>query len=420
MLRTEPSFSIYNSEDGFGEESENGCSPLERSVTIGDSIGSGEFSFGKKGIGLIEEDDNEKEQDGDEEETLNGFKNLGIEEIVRPVSPPMYLATGFGMDGNGVGGGGGGFGVDFRLPCFDEGGDVEDYYKMMVSEDPSNPLFLRNYAKLLQSKGDLSGAEEFYFCATLADPKDGEILLQYAKLVWELHRDQDRALSYFECAARAAPEDSHVLAAYASFLWEIDDDKQEDFVACTDHIQIEDEILIELQNSPYEERPVSPPLHLAVAAGLGIDVASVGGNTGNIDYTATNPGEGVNVEEYYKRMVEENSCNPLFLRNYAQFLYQSKGDPEGAEEYYSRAILADPEDSEIISQYANLVWELYHDHDKALCYFERAVQAAPGDSHILAAYARFLWETEDEDEHSKSQDDIQLPVFQVAMTPANA
>lgn len=149
MLRTEPSFSIYNSEDGFGEESENGCSPLERSVTIGDSIGSREFSFGKKGMGLIEEDDNEKEQDGDEEEALNGFKNLGIEEIARPVSPPMYLATGFGMDGNGVGGGGG-FGVDFTPSCFDEGGDVEDYYKRMVSEDPSNPLFLRNYAKLLQ------------------------------------------------------------------------------------------------------------------------------------------------------------------------------------------------------------------------------------------------------------------------------
>jgi hypothetical protein len=28
------------------------------------------------------------------------------------------------------------------------------------------------------------------------------------------------------------------------------------------------------------------------------------------------------VEEYYKKMVQQNPGNPLFLRNYAQFLYQ--------------------------------------------------------------------------------------------------
>lgn len=35
-------------------------------------------------------------------------------------------------------------------------------------------------------------------------------------------------------------------------------------------------------------------------------------------------GEGANVEDYYKMMVEANSSNPLFLKNYAQFLYQVK------------------------------------------------------------------------------------------------
>ncbi|KAL7212744.1 hypothetical protein ACSBR2_015428 [Camellia fascicularis] len=65
-------------------------------------------------------------------------------------------------------------------------------------------------------------------------------------------------------------------------------------------------------------------------------------------------------------MVEENPSNPLFLRNYAQFLYQSKRDLQGAEQYYSRAVLADPADGEIISQYAKLVWELHHDQDKAM------------------------------------------------------
>ena len=62
-----------------------------------------------------------------------------------------------------------------------------------------------------QSKGDLKGAEEYYHRATLADPENGEILLQYAKIVWDLHQDKDRALSYFERAVRASPQDRSVL-----------------------------------------------------------------------------------------------------------------------------------------------------------------------------------------------------------------
>jgi Tfp pilus assembly protein PilF len=74
-----------------------------------------------------------------------------------------------------------------------------------------------------QSKRDLQSADEYYSRAILADPKDGEILSQYAKLVWELHHDQDRASSYFERAVQASPKDSHVHAAYASFLWETEE-----------------------------------------------------------------------------------------------------------------------------------------------------------------------------------------------------
>ena len=62
-----------------------------------------------------------------------------------------------------------------------------------------------------QSKGDVSGAEDYYLRATVADPKDGEIMMQYAKLVWELHRDQDKALTYFEKAVFTTPEDRYGL-----------------------------------------------------------------------------------------------------------------------------------------------------------------------------------------------------------------
>ncbi|GKB98131.1 tetratricopeptide-like helical domain-containing protein, partial [Tanacetum coccineum] len=78
------------------------------------------------------------------------------------------------------------------------------------------------------SKQDLQGAEEYYSRAILVDPNDGEILSQYAKLLWELHQDKDRAMSYFERAVQAASEDSHVHAAYASFLWDFEGDEDEE------------------------------------------------------------------------------------------------------------------------------------------------------------------------------------------------
>lgn len=213
-------------------------------------------------------------------------------------------------------------------------------YKKMVDDDPLNIVLLKNYAHHLQSNGDLNGAEEYYFRATQADPKDGETLMQYARLVWELHHDQDRALGYFEAAVLASPEDCDILGAYARFLWEIGDDEENDDTA-----------------APTEE----------------------------------------SLEEYYKRVVNEKCRDPLLLRNYAHFLQQTKGDLEGAEEYYSRAVEADPGDGEVVSQYAQLVWELHRDGDKASAYFERAVEAAPTDSDVLAAHAKFLWEADDED-----------------------
>lgn len=60
-----------------------------------------------------------------------------------------------------------------------------------------------------QSKGDLQGAEEHYSQAILADPNGGEIMSEYAKLVWELHHNRDKALSYFEQAVQATPKNRY-------------------------------------------------------------------------------------------------------------------------------------------------------------------------------------------------------------------
>ncbi|KAI3974595.1 hypothetical protein MKX01_029585 [Papaver californicum] len=142
---------------------------------------------------------------------------------------------------------------------------------------------------------------------------------------------------------------------------------------------------------------MNPSLFFSTGLGFGVN----GGSGGGFNFAKYGEGGVENEEEigeYYKNMVEENPSTALFLRNYAQFLYKSKGDLRGADEYYSRAVLADPRDGDLLAQYAKLVWELHHDYERALSYFERAVQAAPEDSHVHAAYASFLWETEDCDD----------------------
>ncbi|XP_011029744.1 PREDICTED: uncharacterized protein LOC105129402 [Populus euphratica] len=367
MLHSSPSFSIFYKNDGLEDEGRNGTDvgreELMRTITIREnieSIGSGDFSFGETSTGLIEEEGEKKQ-----EQDSNGIENFDIEEVREPASPPLYLAAGLGIDDIDLGGDSGGFHLSF--PNLDEDDDVEEYYKRMIDEYPFHPLLLSNYARLLLSKGDLHGAEEYYRLATLAAPADGEILMQYAKLEWELNHDQDRALINFERAVQSAPQDSNVHAAYASLLWEIEDDGEGNTFQ-QEFIQLPSKNHIDLE-----------------------------------DHAASDANQDRDAEESYRAMVEANPCNSLVLRNYAELLYQSKRDLKGAEEYFSQAILADPGDGEILSQYAKLVWELYCDHDKALCYFKQSIQATPADSYVLAAYASFLWETEENEEDSTSQ-----------------
>lgn len=74
-------------------------------------------------------------------------------------------------------------------------------------------------------------------------------------------------------------------------------------------------------------------MFIARGLGIGDGVGGVGGGCGGGGggggggefSSAGSDGDGGDnggVEEYYKKMVEEHPGNPLFLRNYAQFLYQ--------------------------------------------------------------------------------------------------
>ncbi|CAI8603009.1 unnamed protein product [Vicia faba] len=342
-LRSSPSFEIYNK----SHHHEDNEQVLKRTVLSLETIGSDEFSFERGTMDLIEEAENDWSTE---------IQNLNIndDEDVQPSTPPMYLATGLGVDG-----------ADNNdmlfVPSLQESEDLQEYYKRMVHEYPSHPLILKKYAHFLQGKGELQDAEEYFHRATQADPNDGEILMHYAKLVWESHRDRDRASLNFERAAQVSPQDSDVLAAYASFLWETEDDENED-----GNRQTQNDMDVKTSKEENGVENLTPKLN-----------------------------EDINDADYLKKMIDENPKNPLFLKKYAQFLFQTKKDLEAAEGYYSRAVSADPSNGETISEYAKLQWELHHDQEKVLSLFEQAVQATPEDSNVLAAYTCFLWETED-------------------------
>ncbi|XP_039020987.1 uncharacterized protein LOC120152995 [Hibiscus syriacus] len=292
MLHSAPSFSIFSEgvEDGpVGEEA------LERTVTIGEGIdaaGNLDFSFRKKCMELIQEEEGDEEKEG-----LNRIRSTYDDEEVElmPPSPPMYLAAGLGIDC--VGFSSMADGADLSSMELDETEDPEEFHRRLVDEYPCHPLFLRNYAKFLQSKGDLQGAEDYYHRATLADPEDSKNLMQYAKIVWDLHHDKDRALSYFERAVQASPQDSNVVGAYASFLWEIGDDGEEHGDQ-QEYLKVKgDEIMKASKNLlPEETKLANLSMHPPNPAGSGVHTDI----------------QDLDMEDYYRRMVQENPGNFQF------------------------------------------------------------------------------------------------------------
>ncbi|KAF8704154.1 hypothetical protein HU200_031647 [Digitaria exilis] len=158
-------------------------------------------------------------------------------------------------------------------------------------------------------------------------------------------------------------------------------------------------------------QPDHPEVPLFLARGLGIDriasgfftagskspkAAAAGGANSNKmegvdERAAAQDEEAAALDAQYKRMVDEQPGNALFLRNYAQFLHEVKGDARRAEEYYSRAMLADPADGEMMSQYARLVWEVYRDQERCLGYFQKSVQAAPQNRKLMEIIGTCVW-----------------------------
>ncbi|CAH8390085.1 unnamed protein product [Eruca vesicaria subsp. sativa] len=108
-------------------------------------------------------------------------------------------------------------------------------------------------------------------------------------------------------------------------------------------------------------------------------------------------GENDSTDVHYRRMIEANPGNGMFLGNYAKFLKEVRKDYLKAEEYCGRAILVNPNDGNVLAMYAELVWMIHKDSSRAESYFNRAVAVSPDDCYVQASYARFLWDADEEE-----------------------
>ncbi|CAH8286207.1 unnamed protein product [Eruca vesicaria subsp. sativa] len=129
---------------------------------------------------------------------------------------------------------------------------------------------------------------------------------------------------------------------------------------------------------------------------------------GNGDRSDGEDGDGDDdsvTDVHYRKMIEANPGNVIFLSNYAKFLKEVRKDYLKAEEYCGRAILTNPNDGNVLAMYGELVWIIHKDSCRAESYFNRAVAAAPDDCYVQASYARFLWDADEEEEEVERHED---------------
>ncbi|GJP49118.1 hypothetical protein CLOM_g8375 [Closterium sp. NIES-68] len=100
------------------------------------------------------------------------------------------------------------------------------------------------------------------------------------------------------------------------------------------------------------------------------------------------------MDDLYRASFEEDPENALFLRNYAKFLYEVKGDYFAADAVFQKAVQVAPADGELLVLYAKFLWEGMCDAEKASLMFQQAVEVSPDNCYVLAAHAAFLWDAD--------------------------
>ncbi|XP_024388605.1 uncharacterized protein [Physcomitrium patens] len=105
--------------------------------------------------------------------------------------------------------------------CFDRT-DLE--YQHALTQEPSRPLLLANYAQFLfVVRRDYDRAEEYFHRAVLADPLDSTILARFASFLWLGRGNRSAAERAYKAAIAADPQSSYPAGSYAHFLWHAGD-----------------------------------------------------------------------------------------------------------------------------------------------------------------------------------------------------
>lgn len=107
-----------------------------------------------------------------------------------------------------------------------EAEDFADYfrtellYQKGLTQEPTNPLLLANYAQFLYLVAhDYDRAEDYFKRAVKAEPKDAEAVSKYASFLWQAKKDLWAAEETYLEAISIDPSNSYYAANYAHFLW---------------------------------------------------------------------------------------------------------------------------------------------------------------------------------------------------------
>jgi len=210
-------------------------------------------------------------------------------------------------------------------------------------------------SRLEKTDPDLS--ERIYQDGLIQFPGSAPLLGRYARFLWRIRKEYDRAEAHYQRALAADPNHAASLGGYGVFL----DEVRKDYDGSETH-----------RRRALTANPNDPTLLVGYALFL---------RRIRRDYDGA--------EAQYRRALVVDPKDVYVLSSYARFLRDVRKDYEGADTHYQRALEADPNDAFNIGSYARFLWVVRKDYDAAEAHFRRALAAAPNDLGTNSAYAGF-------------------------------
>ncbi|MEO5333331.1 MAG: tetratricopeptide repeat protein [Magnetococcus sp. YQC-5] len=261
---------------------------------------------------------------------------------------------------------------------------AEKLFRRALLVEPRNADLLGDFALFMQDvRSDHDQAEELYRRALAEAPDHEKNLSNFAVFLHEVRRDYDQAERFYRLALDVSPDKADTLGNYALFLHEIreDDDLAEDYYRRAWHLDPNDSTIL----SNYA-------LFLY--------------NTRRDDDFA---------EKLFRRALANEDHDANCLGNFALFMKNVRHDYDAAEALFSRALQMDPNHAAHLGNFALFMKNIRRNYDKAEALYHRALQADPNDSNNLGNFAIFM-------KHLRHDTDVAEDLYRrsLQMEPSNA